>query len=93
LGEHLQAAAAASGRVPDELVAPPLPPAVAALWEAFAALSAARGSNGFGPNPLTYADLAAWQQVHGVPLTGWEAEILLALDRVALATIHAQSES
>lgn len=67
---------------------PPLPAAAQRLWGWFAELDAARGSNGWGPNPIGWAELAAWQQLAGVQLTPWEAETLRTLDRVRLAQLN-----
>ena len=49
------------------------PPEMAALWGAFISLG-----DGFGPS-----DVLAWQTLHGVTLTPWEAETLLIMSRAA----------
>lgn len=82
LRQHLQAAAAAGAR-PDPRLASRPPAAAAALWDAYAALHATRPS-GMGPSAITASELLAWQQLHGVRLTPWEAETLQAMDRAAL---------
>lgn len=88
LREHLFAVWKATRRRPPELDLPPLPAAGVAVWEWFKALDAARGSNGWGPNPISWADLVAWQQLAGVQLTPWEAETLRALDRERMTQLN-----
>lgn len=72
LRDHLRAAAAV-GAAPDARLMAAPPAAMAALWEAFCALG-----QGFGP-----ADVLAWQALHGVTLSPWEAETLLIMGRVS----------
>jgi hypothetical protein len=61
------------------------------LWNAFVELHEGRGSNGYGPNPITWQDLAAWQSISGVTLTAWEVSAIRALDSVALAAAAKQA--
>lgn len=72
-------------------VAPPLalPPGVGYLWELFVRLDARRGSNGFGPAPISFADIAAFVAITGLPLTAWEIETIEAVDD---AYMEAQAE-
>lgn len=84
--EHLQAVAQATGKTPPELIQPDLPEGCGALVHIFLELNARRGSNGFGPTPITYHDLLAWQQFNGA-LTQWEAQTLLAMDTAATAAM------
>lgn len=74
---------ARSGGGSNELDAPELPGGALALWEAFGELYAHRQQAGMGAAGITYADLAAWQQLAGVDLTPWEAETLMAMDIAA----------
>lgn len=77
---HLQAVQAQTGVAPAELATPPAPAALAYLLDAFAELTAARGS-GFGsPQPISWSDMAAWSRLTGQPLAPWEAQALRALD-------------
>lgn len=48
-------------------------------------LHAARGGSGFGLNPIGWAELDAFARVNGVQFAPVETELLLALDRIALA--------
>lgn len=85
LRTHLQRLQTSTGRVDKRLAAVrvPLPGAVAALWDAFAALSGTRAPAFEGMGPITCVELEAWQRLHGVAFTPWEAETLLAMDRAA----------
>jgi hypothetical protein len=60
------------------------------LWDWFQELHAARGSNGWGPNPLTFSDIAAWAGLTGVAIRAPELQCLVILDRLWL---QAQSEA
>jgi len=82
LRDHLQAAAAAGAAV-DPRLSVRVPASMQALWDAFAALDAARLPS-MGASPILCSEIAAWQQLHGVQLSPWEAETLLAMDRAAL---------
>lgn len=60
-------------------VEPDLPPATAPwvvekLMEVGPVVSA-----GMGPGPITWRDIAAWQEVTGFPLDPWEARLLRTL--------------
>lgn len=67
-----------------ELSGPPLPPELAYLWGAYLRLSARRGG-GFGPSPITWSDLAAFQALTGFRFTPWEVEMIETLDTLQLA--------
>lgn len=68
--------------VPPE--ADPPPAGAEFLWEWFLDLSAGRASNGFGPSPLSWQDIAAWAALTGQAPTPWEVSVLRRLDRVYL---------
>lgn len=53
-------------------------------WGMFTELNAARGGNGFGPNPISHAEIAAFAALHGVALAGWEVRVLRMLDSLYL---------
>lgn len=85
LRDHLAVVARATGRMPDELKVPEVPSSCQSLWDVYGQLAGTVGSNGFARNPLGWRDLAAWQQVMQMPLTPWEAETLVAIDRAIVA--------
>lgn len=62
-----------------------LPAGTEYLWAWFRELNAARGSSGFGPNPLAYTEIAAWARLTGRAPAVWEVRWLIALDHVWLA--------
>lgn len=66
-------------------VAPPLPPEAVHLWQAFRSLDAARGNNGFGPLPISFVDMDAWQRVMQYQLDPWEVEAVRMIDNAYLA--------
>ena len=71
-----------TGRRPAALDGPELPSDGAHVWAWFLELSAGRGSNGFGPNPISYLDLLAWSMLTGTITRPAEIEAIMALDRV-----------
>lgn len=46
-------------------------------------LSAGRGG-GFGPAPIAWVEIAAWQALRRVRLSGWELDVIRALDEAYL---------
>lgn len=62
-----------------------LPVEINPIWQAFLALSRARGSGAAGPNPITFADILAWSQLMRVPLEPGHVEAICAMDRAFLA--------
>lgn len=51
---------------------------------AFAALSAARTGSSAGPNPIAYADIAAWASLHRMPLEPSHVRCIAAMDQIWL---------
>lgn len=70
------------GRRPSRLDGPPLPPDGAHIWEWFGELDAARGSNGFSPNPISYQDVSAWVDLTGTITRPTEVRAIMLLDRL-----------
>ena len=56
-------------------------------------MHATRSSNGFGLDPITHAELAAWQYLHRVRLTPWEVDTVLQMDRAALVALQAETQA
>lgn len=52
------------------------------LWRTFQSLHRARGSNGWGPNPISWSDMDAYCRLSGVALDPWEVEAIRAIDDV-----------
>lgn len=83
--EHLLSVERQTGRRPAALDGPMLPADGAHVWASFLELSAGRGSNGFGPNPISWLDLLAWRMLTGVIVRPAEIDAIMALDRAWLA--------
>lgn len=66
-------------------VEPPFPREAAGVLEAFWELHAARGSNGYGPNPISYQELEAWSRLTGRVPSLWAIEQIRTLDRLYLS--------
>lgn len=50
------------------------------LWRAFQRLHTRRGSNGFGPNPISWPEIDAFVRHSKFELAPWEIEIIETLD-------------
>lgn len=86
---HLEAIQRRTGIPPDALAnAPTLPDGCEQLWRDFLALHNSRGSSGFGPSRITYADLEAFQRVEDVRLPAWQIDAIRGADG-AFMTVHA----
>jgi hypothetical protein len=68
-----------------------LPAQAEHVWAWYGELAAARGSNGWGPNPVTWADLGAWQRLTGAQPDPVELSWLLRLDQAWLKAFAAAS--
>ncbi|MCA1973885.1 MAG: hypothetical protein LDL44_13685, partial [Caenispirillum sp.] len=74
-------AARRHGRALPAAEEPGLPPEAEYLWRWFLDLHGARASSGFGPQPLSYGEIAAYAALHGLAPTPWEVGVLRDLDR------------
>lgn len=54
------------------------------LWLWFCDLSSARTGSGFGANPISYVEIAAWARLTGNDPTPWEVSVLRRMDIAAL---------
>jgi hypothetical protein len=75
-----------------QLQAPPLPEACRHLYRWFLELSFARGSNGWGPNPIRYVDMAAWAELTGTFIRPGEVRAILRLDQVYLTEMASRGK-
>ena len=66
---------------------PEIPYAGLRVWGLFLRLNEQRGA-GFGPCPITYADMLAFARISGEAIRPWEAEVIRALDREFLAVVN-----
>jgi hypothetical protein len=82
LKEHLVSIYRQTGQLPDELAnAPALPGCCAGLWGDFLDLHQSRDYRDYGPAPITYRDLDAWQNVTRARLAPWEIAAIKRADR------------
>lgn len=71
---------------------PELPAGCVSVWNVFCELSTRRGSSGFGPSPIGWADLQGWQAVYGARLSPWEVERIFEIDALWMkSTAEAQA--
>lgn len=88
LRETLDVVARAKGVMPEEGINPvSFPEAVGHVWEWFLHLNASRQAGMGGPMPVTYTEIAAFFNLEGVELSGWELQAIRWLDRIALEPI------
>lgn len=86
LRQHLTKVWDDTGIRPPELYdEPECPSAVQHLIPWFWDLHSGRGSTGFGPAPISYAEIKAWMDLKGEQLMPIEVSALKILDREYLA--------
>lgn len=66
---------------------PDVPDAGDHLWEWFWSLDAARPSNGFGANPITYSEIEAWARLVDAEPSPDEVRVIKAMDGAMLAEL------
>lgn len=76
----------------NEPEAPQIPPAGLRVWGIFLDLHATRGSNGFGANPIAYADIEAWSRLRREPVRPFELDMIRALDATWLEVAAAMAK-
>lgn len=54
------------------------------VWDYFLQLSNARSSNGYSANPISYPDIAAWNELNEIDVTPLEVKIIKRLDIIYL---------
>jgi hypothetical protein len=69
-----------------------LPAELAYLWRWFRELSVVRGSNGWGPNPISFREIEAWAGLTGTIITGVEVQMIMVLDSLFIAACEEASE-
>ncbi|QLB44479.1 phage tail assembly chaperone [Mannheimia pernigra] len=83
LREHLQAIETQTGITPEELHNPEPSPAVAYLLGWFFELAMSRQS-GMSLNPISYAEIEAWNRLFSRHLEQWEIRTIKQLDMIYL---------
>ncbi len=90
---HLESAERQTGPRPVDLDGPELPADGSHIWQWFLELSAGRGSNGFGPDPISWLDLLAWMALTGTITRPAEIDAIMALDRAWLVARASDAET
>ena len=57
------------------------------LLDWFFELDAGRGGNGFGLNPISFADIEAWSRLTGARPLPWEVRAIKAMDAALLGEL------
>ena len=83
--DHLESVERQTGLRPPGLEGPGLPADGEHVWGWFLALHSARGSNGFGANPISWLDVLAWRDLTGTLIHPSEVDAIMALDRAWMA--------
>ncbi len=60
------------------------------LWAAFLALHRARSSSGFGPNPISWAEIEAYSRLNWLFLDPWEVDTIRSLDEAYMEFVAEQ---
>ncbi len=79
--QHLQQVQQVTAAPVAELITPPPPVSLVYLLHWFVELQAGRQSGFGGPQPITWADLAAWARLARVAPQAWELQALRRLDQ------------
>lgn len=66
--------------MPEALRLPPIPAALAHIWDWFCELSASRTGNGGGANPIAFTEIEAWARLTGRLLTPRDVRAIGLLD-------------
>lgn len=81
-----------TGRLPRGFEGPEMPLELTYLWRWFQELSATRGSNGFGPNPITYTEIDTWARLTGTIIRPMEVRLIMTLDGLFRIAVSEASE-
>lgn len=81
---HLECEFRQTGIMPEQLRQPEFPVHLEQVWSYFSELNRARCGNGFGANPLSYVEIAAWNSLTDAQVTPLEVQIIRALDNLYL---------
>lgn len=83
LRQHLQHAAQVTGRVDPQLLRR-VPLWAGPLWSAFGELVGCRPQGASGSGAIPFTEIEAWQRLHGVQLSAWEVDCIVAMDHATL---------
>lgn len=92
LADHLAVVARARGRKLDDN-GPPLPREMRYLWRTFLSLHRARGSNGWGANPIAWSEIDAFCRLTGTALDPWEVDAVRAVDEAFIESSASNNDA
>lgn len=58
------------------------------LWKWFMALHKTRQAGMAGPQPITYAEIAAYSRIYSLPIEPRHVAVLIAMDQAYLETVY-----
>lgn len=94
LRDHLESWERQTGRRHPKLAdAPTIPVGCSILWNEFLTLHHKRGTNGFGPAPISESDIFYRQRNRRIALRPWEIKAIEAADREYMACRAEQHEA
>ena len=88
--DEAQSLLAQTGKIPDEYQSLPLPQMFFHCWQWFWELHRARGSNGFGLNPISYLDISAWANLTHKNPSHYDVLAIQLIDSTFLSVYHKQ---
>ena len=88
---HLETAYRMSRRLPKRLAEAQVPEWGAYLVQLFHDMAAGRGSTGWGPAAIGWAEVEAWTRLRRLHLDAWEIDILRRLDHAWLHAHYART--
>ena len=62
------------------------------VWKMFIDLNNARGSNGFGVNPISYTEIYSYCKLHTIDIDEWELDLIKEFDKTVLDIYAEQQE-
>lgn len=86
--EHLQQVEKVTGKTPTELLGPDFPVDASLVWAYFLEVHQGRSYGMSGPNPVSWSDLSAWCNLHGIVLSSWEVSTIKELDLLWISIAH-----
>jgi hypothetical protein len=70
-----------------------LPESCISVWKWFIDLHSARGSNGFGINPISYTEIKSYFDLIDLQPEDWEINLIKLFDNEALAAYAKEAEA
>ncbi len=71
----------------NEFAGPEVPWGGRRVWSVFLELNGTRTGNGFGPNPISSAEIESYARIRREPIRSWELTILREMDRTFLDVV------